>query len=147
MAAEPNHARLARAGIRKSTASCVPGDVPNRLTAEAARRRREVGWGGVEDPVSAVPSSGAGSRASRLPGRSATIAGLSWTLHARPSPPRRDVLDALVQEESSREIRVVHEVLPVPQVGHTHREHLTHAPILVPLQESAQSRAVAVVLV
>src|SRR5438445_11837669 len=97
MAAEPNHARLARAGIRKSTASCVHGAVPNRLTAEAARRRREVGWGGVEDPVCAVPSSGAGGRASRPAGRWATIAALSLTLHARASPARRDVLDALRQ--------------------------------------------------
>src|SRR5947209_17675430 len=134
MAAEPNHARLARAGIRKSTASCVHGDVPNRLTAEAARRRREVGWGGVEDPVSAVPASGAGSRASRLPGRSATVAGLSWTLHAPLSPPLLDVLDALVQEESSRQIRVVHEVLRGPEVGHTHRVDMPLAPILVSLR-------------
>ena len=148
-AAEPNHAKLARAGIRKSTASCVHEDVPNRFTADAARRRREVVRGAEEDSVSALPSSGGGSRAgaSRLPGRSATIVGLSRTLHARPSPPRRDVLDALINEEPGRQIRILYEVPPMAEVRRPHGEHLTYAPIVVSLQEGAKRRAVEVVFV
>src|SRR5256712_11706780 len=68
-------------------------------------------------------------------------------LHARQPPPRGDIFDALVEEEPGREIRVVDEVPPVPEVSDAEREHLTYAPALVHFQERPEGHPVEGVLV